>query len=77
MQRYVALRKPPVSDKNRIARLAFAFEHLNQTKEQWAAILWLDKTWVTAGSNRKTYITHIANEALDPTCILERERKKK
>ena len=53
-KRYVALRKPPISEKNRQLRLEFALEHLNWTDEQWDAILWSDETWVTPGSHRKT-----------------------
>lgn len=32
---------------------------------------------MTSGSHRKTYVTRKADEALEPTCIIERERKKK
>jgi hypothetical protein len=71
------LRKPPISAKNQQLRLQFALEHLNWTDEQWDEILWSDETWVTAGSHRKTYVTRKADEALDPTCILEREQRKK
>ncbi|KAL3424953.1 hypothetical protein PVAG01_04234 [Phlyctema vagabunda] len=76
-KRYVALRKPPISEKNARLRLKFALEYVNWTDEQWDEILWSDETWVTPGSYRKTYVTRNKDEALDPTCILERERKKK
>ena len=50
-KRYVALRKPPISEKNRKLRLDFALEYINWTDEQWDQILWSDETWVTAGSH--------------------------
>lgn len=37
--RRVARRKPPISEKNQLAQLQFAWEHLNWTLEQWAQIL--------------------------------------
>lgn len=37
--RRVARRKPPISEANRLLRLAWAHEHLNWTKEQWQTIL--------------------------------------
>ncbi|QSZ32796.1 hypothetical protein DSL72_002375 [Monilinia vaccinii-corymbosi] len=76
-KRYVALRKFPISEKNRKLRVQFALEHLDWTDEQWDAILWSDETWVTVGSHRKTYVTRRVDEAMDPTCVLERERKKR
>jgi hypothetical protein len=76
-RRYVALHKPPISEKNRQLRLEFALQHKDWTDEQWDAILWSDETWVTPGSHRKTYVTRKADEALNPTCIVEKERKKK
>ena len=47
--RRIALRKPPISEKNRRLRLQWATEYLNWTREQWDSILWTDETWVTAG----------------------------
>lgn len=35
----IARRKPPISETNRLLRLAWAHEHLNWTKEQWQTIL--------------------------------------
>ncbi|MBE3046776.1 hypothetical protein IMZ48_30465 [Candidatus Bathyarchaeota archaeon] len=32
--RYAALRKPPISEQNRKARLVFARNHINKTYEQ-------------------------------------------
>lgn len=75
-RRYVALRKPPISERTRKRRLAWAEEHLSWSREQWADVLWSDETWVTAGRHRKTWVTRKQNEALDPTCILERVQRK-
>lgn len=57
--------------------LDFALEHIHWTDEQWDTILWSDETWVTPGKHKKTYVTRNIDEALEPTCIIERERKKK
>ena len=75
--RRVALRKPPISEANRIARLEWAHEHLHWSEEQWYKILWTDETWVKAGRHRKTWITRKQGEELDPTCIIKRIPKKK
>jgi transposase len=74
-KRYVALRKPPLSEQNRIARLAWANSHVDWTMEQWRQILWSDETWVIAGNHRKTYITRKNGEALEPNCIEERRQR--
>lgn len=75
-RRYVAYRKPPISDKNRQLRLQFAYEHVNWTQDQWADILWSDETWITGGRHRKTYITRKKGEELDPDCVIDAYRKK-
>lgn len=74
--RYVAYRKPPISEKNAQLRLQFAREHLDWTIEQWNTILWSDETWVTGGRHRKTYVTRKKGEELNPTCIVERLQRK-
>jgi transposase len=40
-------------------------------------ILWTDETWITYGRHRKTYITRTQGEELDPTCVIEREQRKR
>jgi hypothetical protein len=52
--RYHARRKPPISETNRSVRLAWAIEHLNWSIEQWNEVLWIDETWITPGSHRRT-----------------------
>jgi hypothetical protein len=74
--RYVAYRKPPISEKNRRLRLQFALDHADWTTEQWAEILWTDETWITHGRHRKTYVTRRKGEELEETCIVDREQKK-
>ena len=76
-QRRVALRKPPVTEKNRVLRLEWAREHLHWTEEQWYSILWTDETWVNPGHHRKIWVTRKVGEELDPTCIVEYIQKKK
>ena len=76
-KRYVALRKPPLSVKNKRDRLQWALDHVNWSINQWKLIIWSDETWVTAGRHKKTYVTRKQGEELDVTCVLQRERKPK
>ena len=70
--RRIARRKPPISEANRLLRLAWAHEHLNWTKEQWETILWSDETWVNSSRHKRVYVTRRAHEEYDPTCIIPR-----
>ena len=42
--RCLAMRKPPIIEKNRILRYNWAVEHVNRTIEQWYEIFWTDET---------------------------------
>lgn len=76
-KRYVARRKPPISEANRCNRLAWAIEHRSWTREQWYRIFWTDETWVTGGRHTRTWVTRRQGEELDPTCIVERIPRKR
>lgn len=52
-RRYPALKKPPLSEPTRLARLSWAKEHINWTMDQWYNVLWTDETWVTNQNHRK------------------------
>jgi transposase len=71
-RRRIALRKPPISESNRVARLEWAREHVNWTKEQWYTILWSDETWVTGTKHRRTFVTCKKGEELNTDCVIER-----
>lgn len=43
-RRRFACRKPPISERNGIARLQWAIEHLHWTIEDWKRIFWSDET---------------------------------
>jgi hypothetical protein len=75
-KRYVAQRKPPINEATREKRLQFALSHRDWTPEQWARILWSDETWITGGLHRKAYVTRRQEEALNPTCIVEKPQRK-
>ena len=75
--RRLAIRKPPITEKNRQIRLAWAEEHVNWTLEQWYQILWTDETWITGGRHTRTWVTRRAGEEWEPTCIVERHQRKK
>jgi hypothetical protein len=74
--RRIALRKPPISESNRVARLAWAHEHLHWTEEQWNRVLWTDETWVNPGRHRKTWITRKPGEEYKYECLIDRLPKK-
>jgi hypothetical protein len=71
-RRYVARRKPVISEENKRERLQFALEHVDWSQEQWSSILWTDETWVTGIRHRKQYVTRKRDEELDPTCVLDK-----
>src|SRR2546423_11712002 len=73
-RRRIGRRKPPISEKNRQLRLAWAYEHLNWSREQWCTILWTDETWVQDGIHKRIFVSVRPGEELDPTCIVERRR---
>jgi hypothetical protein len=75
--RRLAMRKPPISEKNRATRLAWSLEHRDWTMEQWYEILWTDETWVTSGRHTRTWVTRRAGEEWEPTCIIEKHQRKK
>jgi predicted GNAT family acetyltransferase len=74
--RRVALRKPPISEKNRLARLAWAHEHKYWTEAQWDCVFWTDETWVNPGRHRKTWVTRKAGEELLSECVIDKIPKK-
>jgi len=71
-RRRVARRKPPLSEDNQKARLEWAIEHVNWSKEQWNLILWSDETWITGHKHRRTLVTRKVSEELNADCIVER-----
>jgi ketohexokinase/beta-glucosidase len=75
--RRVAQAKPPLTEANQKVRLRWAQEHLNWEPWQWWRILWSDETWVTGGRHRKQWVTRKPGEELDPTCIVDKVRKKR
>ncbi|KZL88190.1 beta- -glucosidase, partial [Colletotrichum incanum] len=75
-RRYVARQKPILTEDTRQKRLAWALAHINWTPWDWIRILWTDETWVLGGNHRKVYVTRRADEELDPTCIIQRPRKR-
>jgi hypothetical protein len=74
--RRVALRKPLISETNRLARLAWAQEHIHWTETQWDRVLWTDETWVNPGRHRKTWVTRKTGEELTPECVIDKIPRK-
>ena len=52
-RRHPALKEPPLSEKTREARLAWADEHIQWTMDQWNKVLWTDETWVNDQNHKK------------------------
>ncbi|KAI0994030.1 hypothetical protein K3495_g14153 [Podosphaera aphanis] len=52
--RRLAMRKPPISEKNRQLRLQWALEHVEWTMDQWYQIFWTDEIWITGGRHTRT-----------------------
>lgn len=76
-RRCVARAKPPLSEQNKAIRLRWAQEHVSWTITQWSKILWTDETWVTGGRHRKQWVTRRPSEELDPTCVVDKIRKRR
>ena len=74
--RRLARHKPPISEKNRLLRLAFAHAHLNWTRNQWNTILWTDETWVTSGFHTRVWISRRVGQEYDPDCVVDKEQRK-
>jgi hypothetical protein len=72
-----AMRKPPISKKNRRKCLKFAHEHQYWTFADWCCFLWSDKTWVKDGRHRKTHILRRPREEWDDNYVGEKMQRKK
>ena len=60
-------KKPFISIKNRKARLRFANEHLNWSREQWSKVLFSDKSkFMLFGSNGIRYVRRPKGHRNDP-----------
>jgi hypothetical protein len=75
--RRLAMRKPPITEKNRVIQKDWALEHVGWTMAQWHEILWTDETWITGGRHTRTWVTRRPGEEWDPACIVERHQRKK
>ena len=60
--RCLAMRKPPICERNQQIRLRWAQEHVNWTQEECNSILWTDETWITGGRHTRTSVTRRAGE---------------
>lgn len=76
-RRCVARAKPPLTERNRQVQFEWAQAHVDWEPWQWWQILWSDETWVTGGRHRKVWITRRPGEELDPTCLVDKIRKKR
>ena len=75
--RRIAQAKPPLTDRVMAICLQWANEHVDWELWQWWLILWSDETWVTGGRHRRRWVTRQAREELDPTCVVDKVKKKR
>jgi len=61
-----AVKKPLLSEKNRIDRLNWAKEHQNWSYKEWENILWSDETPVHFFNTRNYWVWRKEGERLDP-----------
>ena len=68
-KRCKALRKPPLNEQNKRARLQWALEHVNWTSAQWNSILWSAETRVNTDFQTSVWVTRKPGEEMDETCL--------
>ncbi len=68
-RRCVACRRQFINDKTASKRLAFAYSHKSQTKNQWARILWSDECSFETGERGRLYVTRSKREKWHQDCI--------
>ena len=65
-----AKKKPKVSKKQRKARIAWAKEHLNWTREDWYKVIFSDESTFTIQNHaRNNFVRKRPQEAFSPPCI--------
>lgn len=67
----IAVRKPLLSKKNRLKRLAWARKYKSYTSKNWANVLWSDESkFQIFGSSRRVYVRRSQREKMLPACII-------
>lgn len=62
-------KKPLISEKNRRARIAFAKEHINWTREQWSKVVFTDESkFNRLGSDGRSYVRRRIGEEFNWKC---------
>ncbi|PQE05349.1 transposable element tc1 transposase protein [Rutstroemia sp. NJR-2017a BVV2] len=75
-KRCTALKKPDLTAQHAAIRLNWALEHVHWTVEEWAQILWSDKSWIQPGRYKKVKVTRRAGEALHRDCLEPKTQRK-
>ena len=71
------MRKPPITEANRIKRLNLALAHRDWRREQWDTVLWRDETWATGGRHTRTWVTRRPGEEWNDDCVVDRIQRPK
>ena len=67
----IAVRKPLLTEKNRLKRLAWARTYKNFTPKQWGRVLWSDESkFQIFGSSRRVYVRREKTEKMRMECII-------
>lgn len=66
---YWAVRKPFISARNRLRRVAWATMHLNWTVEQWRRVLWSDESPFVLSYNGRVRVWRMHNERYSIRCL--------
>jgi hypothetical protein len=76
--RRISQKKPPLSEANRLERLAWAIEHYDWPDEKWDEILWSDETWTQPGRHTRTWITRLIGEkeVYEKDCVQPRYQRR-
>lgn len=71
-----APKKPKLTQKHADARLAWALEHISWTEEQWAWILWTNKSWIQPEKHKKMKVRRCPGDELYRDFVEDKVRRR-
>lgn len=66
MASFLKVKKPFISEKNRLARVAWAKKHKDWTLEQWEKVFWSDESPYCLRFAKRTHVWRLASEKFEP-----------
>ncbi len=73
--RYIARKKPLLTEAHKAHRLRWAQEHVTWSDRQWQRVLWTDEASIRCGYFGQVYVTRRQEEAFHSDCLIPRFRK--